>query len=104
MTNKLSYIPGRTCLKVVLEKSAFSTLLIFYFISCEVGRRTLPSSIHLNSQPYHSDTRWFRLILYDPKNSWTSAIKRLATRKTWVHLKSTELLLIPIDQSIFSLT
>ena len=66
MTNKLSYILGRTCLKVVLEKSAFSTLLIFYFISCEVGRRTQPSSIHLNSQPYHSDTRWFRLILYDP--------------------------------------
>ena len=65
MTNKLSYIPGRTCMKVVLEKSAFSTLLIFYFISCEVGRRTQPSSIHLNSQPYHSDTRWFRLILSD---------------------------------------
>ena len=61
------------------------------FISCEVGRRTQPSSIHLNSQPYHSDTRWRRLILYDPKNSLTSAIKRLATRKAWVHLKSTEL-------------
>ena len=95
MTNKLSYIPGRirgrTCLKVVLEKSAFSTLLIFYFISCEVGRLTEPSSIHLNSQPYHSDTRWFRIILYDPKNSLTSVIKRLATRKTWVPLKSTEL-------------
>ena len=55
----------RTCIKIVLEKSAFSTLLIFYFISCEVGRRTQPSSIHLNSQPYHCDTRWFRLILYD---------------------------------------
>ena len=25
-----------------------------------MGRRTQPSSIHLNSQPYHSDTRWFR--------------------------------------------
>ena len=59
MTNKLSYIPGRTCIKVVLEKSAFSTLLTFYFISFEVGRRTQPSSIHLNSQPYHNDTRWF---------------------------------------------
>ena len=59
MTNKLSYIPGRTCIKVVLEKSAFSTLLTFYFISCEVRRRTQPSSIHLNSQPYHNDTRWF---------------------------------------------
>ena len=49
-----------------------------------MGRRTQPSSIHLNSQPYHSDTRWFRLILYDPyfyKNSLTSAIKRLATKK-----------------------
>ena len=30
-----------------------------------MDRRTQPSSIHLNSQPYHSDTRWFRLILYD---------------------------------------
>ena len=52
----------RTCLKFVLEKSVFSTLLIFYFISCEVDRRTQPSSIHLNSQPYHSVTRWFRLF------------------------------------------
>ena len=33
----------------VLEKSTFSTFLIFYFISCEEGRRTQPSSIHLNS-------------------------------------------------------
>ena len=41
----------RTCIKYVLEKSAFSTLLIFYFISCEVGRRTQPSSIRLHSQP-----------------------------------------------------
>ena len=32
------------------------------FISCEVDRRAQPSSIHLDSQPYHSDTRWFRLI------------------------------------------
>ena len=56
----------RTCIKFVLEKFVFATLLIFYFISCEVDRRTQPSSIHLNSQPYHhSDTRWFRLILYD---------------------------------------
>ena len=39
-----------TCIKYVPEKAAFSTLLIFYFISCEVGRRTQPSSIHLNSQ------------------------------------------------------
>ena len=49
-----------------------------------MGRRTQPSSIHLNSQPYHSDTRCFRLILYDPyfwKNSLTSAIKRLVTKK-----------------------
>ena len=67
MTNKLSYIPGGTCIKVVLEKSAFSTLLILYLTCCEVGRRTQPSSIHLDSQPYHSDTRWFRLILYNPK-------------------------------------
>ena len=67
-----------------MDKSAFSTLLIFCFISCEVGRRTQPSSIHVNSQPYHSDTRWFTVILYDPyfrKNSLTSAIKRLATKK-----------------------
>ena len=52
-------------LTFVLEKSVFETLLIFYFISREVDRRTQPSSIYLNSQPYHSDTRWFRLILYD---------------------------------------
>ena len=54
----------RTCIKYVLDKSAFSTLLIFYFISCEVGRRTQPSSIYLNSQPYHSYTRWFRLKIF----------------------------------------
>ena len=52
-------------MQYVLEKSALSTLLIFYFMSCEVSRRTQPSSIRLNSQPYYSDTRWFRLILYD---------------------------------------
>ena len=52
-------------LKFVLEKSVFETLLIFYFISREVDRRTQPSSIYLNSQPFYSDTRWFRLILYD---------------------------------------
>ena len=49
-----------------------------------MGRRKQPSSIHLNPQPYHSDTRWFTVILYDPyfrKNSLTSAIKRLATKK-----------------------
>ena len=66
----------------VLEKSAFSTFLIFYFISCEEGRRTQPSSIHLNSQSYYSDTRWFSLYdLYFLKNSLTSAFKRLATKK-----------------------
>ena len=37
----------RTCIEYVLEKPAFSSLLIFYFISGEVGRRTQPSSIHL---------------------------------------------------------
>ena len=83
----------RTCIKYVLEKPAFSTLVIFYFISCEVGRRTQPSSIQLNSQPYHSDTRWFRLMtcifkkfidLYLRSNDWQQ-------RKTWVHLKLTEL-------------
>ena len=37
--------------------------ILFYFLRS--GRRTLPSSLYLNSQPYHSDTRWFRLILYD---------------------------------------
>ena len=42
----------RTFIKYVLEKSAFSTLLIFYFISCEVGRRTQPSSIHLKVARY----------------------------------------------------
>ena len=50
-----------------------------------MGCRTQPSSIHLNSQPYHSDTRWLRLILYDPyfflKNHWPQAIKWLATKK-----------------------
>ena len=49
----------------VLDKSAFSTLPIFYFISGEVVSRRQPSSIYLNSQPYHSDTRWFRLMPYD---------------------------------------
>ena len=34
----------RPCIKFVLEKFVFSTLLIFYFISCEVDRRTQPSS------------------------------------------------------------
>ena len=38
MTNKLLKLWA--CIKYVLEKSAFSALLIFYFISCEVGRRT----------------------------------------------------------------
>ena len=52
-------------MRFVLGKSVFVTLLIFYFISCEVDRRTQPSSIHLNSQPYRSNTRWFRLIFYD---------------------------------------
>ena len=52
-------------IKYVLDKSAFSTLPIFYFISCEVVSRRQPSSIYLNSQPYHSDTRWFRLMPYD---------------------------------------
>ena len=54
-------------LKVCTGKVRFldSFDILFYFISCEVDRRTQPSSIHLNSQPYHSVTRWFRLILYD---------------------------------------
>ena len=34
-------------------------------ISREVDRRIQPRPIYLNSQLYHSDTRWFRLILYD---------------------------------------
>ena len=79
MTNKLSYVH-----KDCTGKVRFLDSSDIYFISCEVGRRTQPSSIHLNSRPYHSNTRWFRLILYDPyfwKNSLTSAIKRLATRK-----------------------
>ena len=59
MTNKLSYM-HKGC---TFGKSAFSTLLTFYFISCEVGRRTEPSSIHLNSRPYHSDTRCMTRIL-----------------------------------------
>ena len=50
-----------------------------------MGCRTQSSSIHLNSQPYHSGTRWLRLILYDPyfslKNRWPQAIKWLATKK-----------------------
>ena len=60
MTNKLSYMH-----KVSTGKVCFLDSSIFYFISCEVGRRTQPSSIHLNSKSYHSDTRWFRRILYD---------------------------------------
>ena len=39
----------RTCIKFVLEKSAFSTLLIFSFISCEVGRCTQPGAWHLTN-------------------------------------------------------
>ena len=80
-------ISYRTWIKFVLEKSVFGTLLIFCFISCEIDRRTQPSSIHLNYQPYHCDTRWFRLILYDLmmtcilKKSLTSEIKRLVTKK-----------------------
>ena len=42
MTNKLSYM--HKSIKFVLEKFVFATLLIFYFISCEVDRRTQPRS------------------------------------------------------------
>ena len=58
MINKLSHMH-----KVCTGKARFldSSDISFHFISWEVGRRTQPSSIHLNSQPYHSDTRWFRL-------------------------------------------
>ena len=51
--------------KVCVGKVRFRDSSFFYFISRQVDRRTQPSSIYLNSQPYHSDTRWFRLILYD---------------------------------------
>ena len=51
--------------KVCTGKARFldSSDILFHFLRS--GRRTQPSSIHLNSQPYHSDTRWFRLSLYD---------------------------------------
>ena len=65
--------------KVCTGKVRFRESSFFYFISRQVDRRTQPSSIYLNSQPYHSDTRWFRLTFF--KNSLTSAIKRLATKK-----------------------
>ena len=52
--------------KVSTGKVRFLDSADIYFISCEVGcRLTQPSSIHLNSQPYHSDTHLFRLIPYD---------------------------------------
>ena len=81
MTNKQSYVHKGCTGKVCFLDSSD---ILFHFISCKVGRRTQPSFIHLNSQPYHSNTRWFTLILYDPclkKNSLTSAIKWLATKK-----------------------
>ena len=81
MTNKQSYVHKGCTGKVCFLDSSD---ILFHFISCKVGRRTQPSFIHLNSQPYHSNTRWFTLILYDPclkKNSLTSAIKCLATKK-----------------------
>ena len=81
MTNKQSYVHKGCTGKVCFLDSSD---ILFHFISCKVGRRTQPSFIHLNSQPYHSNTRWFTLILYDPcfkKNSSTSAIKWLATKK-----------------------
>ena len=80
MTNKLSYMHKGCTGKVCFLDSSD---ILFHF--SQSGRRTQPSSIHLNSQPYNSDTRWFRLILYDPyftKNSFTPAIKRLATKAT----------------------
>ena len=56
----------KVCTGKVRFRPSFATLLKFYFISREVDRRTQPSSIYYTSQPYyHSDTRWFRLILYD---------------------------------------
>ena len=81
MTNKQSYVHKGCTGKVCFLDSSD---ILFHFISCKVGRCTQPSFIHLNSQPYHSNTRWFTLILYDPcfkKNSLTSAIKWLATKK-----------------------
>ena len=51
--------------KVCTGKVRFLDSFDILFHSCEVGRRTQPSSIRLNSQLYNSHTRWFRLILYD---------------------------------------
>ena len=51
--------------KVCTGKVRFRDWSDIYFISREVDRRTQPSSIYLNYQQYHIDTRWFRLILYD---------------------------------------
>ena len=63
MTNKLLSM-HKVCTGKVRFRDSFD--ILFYFISCEVDRRTQPISIRLSSQPYHhSDTRWFRLILYD---------------------------------------
>ena len=93
----------RACIKYVLEKSAFSTLLISYFISCEVGRHTQPCSIHLNSQPYHSNARWFRRYpawpVFFKKIHWPLRSNDRQQRKTSVHLKLTELYFKSISQS-----
>ena len=59
MTNKLQYM-HKGCTGKVRFLDSWNIL----FISCEVDRRTQPSSIQLDSQPYHSDTRWFRPVSY----------------------------------------
>ena len=60
MIDKLSYMN-----KVCTRKVRFldSSDILFHFLRS--GPPCTAYSIHLKSQPYHSDTRWFRLILYD---------------------------------------
>ena len=60
MIDKLSYMN-----KVWTRKVRFldSSDILFHFLRS--GPPCTVYSIHLKSQPYHSDTRWFRLILYD---------------------------------------
>ena len=79
MTNKLSYVHKGCNWKSPLSR------LFWYFISFLAKWAAVHSLVLFTLTLSHiSDTRWFRLILYDPyfgKNSWTSAIKRLATKK-----------------------
>ena len=77
---------NRTCIKVVLEKSAFSTLLTFYFISFLAKWVAVHSLVLFILTPSHIIATRVGLHLSCmthvlKKNSLTSAIKWLATKK-----------------------